>query len=50
MYIQLNQKRLSLKNLKFKLQNTRNCMSHHTQEWTYNFQPVIYAVRGGIFC
>ena len=25
-------------------------MSRYTQEWTFNFQSVIYSVRGGIFC
>ena len=25
-------------------------MSHHTHEWTFNFQSVMYTVRGGIFC
>ena len=25
-------------------------MSYHTHEWTFNYQSVIYTVRGGIFC
>ena len=25
-------------------------MSHHTHEWTFKFQSMIYTVRGGIFC
>ena len=24
-------------------------MSHHTHEWTFKFQSMIYTVRGGIF-
>ena len=25
-------------------------MSHHSREWTFNIQSVIYTVREGIFC
>ena len=50
-HIQLIQKRLSFENLKFNLQNTKykKSMSHHTHEWTFNFQSVIYTLYEELF-